>query len=232
MVRAYIGASLLAAALLAGCATRPAPQIAAPVVPIPQPVPMPLPPVGAAANMTIPVRLPDGSYATPNRNPSPAAAMWHLRAALNVAALGCDDAQGQVSASYNRLIAAERKVLAAAHRALEKEHGGMAAFDTAMTRLYNYFAQPAAKAGFCDTARALLAESAVLPAGGFAPFATTAIARIDRPFTDFYASYDSYRTELTAWRAGAAGPPRLAYDPAVFLFDGVTVGQPTRLASR
>ena len=56
-------------------------------------MPMPRPPAGAPATLVLPARLGDGSYATPNRALSPVAAVWHLRAALNVAALACGDGE-------------------------------------------------------------------------------------------------------------------------------------------
>ena len=80
---------------LAGCASKPAPlalQASAP--PAPALGPMPQPPAGAYAGMTIPARLADGSYPTPNQHLGYAATLWHLRVALNVAALGCRGAGG------------------------------------------------------------------------------------------------------------------------------------------
>lgn len=225
-------APLAVLAALAGCAGQKQAMAPAPS-PVPAPpvrVAAPVPPDGAAAGLTIPARLADGSYASPNRSLSAAGAVWHLRAAFNVAALSCPDTS--LAPAYNRLLAAHRQALAAAHRALTAEHGGMASFDPAMTRLYNYFAQPPVLARFCAAAAPLLREAAVLPAGSLEDFAGGALASIDRPFGEFYARYDRYRADLAAWRAGVAVAPRLAYDPAVFAPRPYVTGGRTALAAR
>lgn len=202
------------ALLLAGCATRPV-ELAAPIpVPVPfvpPPAPMPKPPQKAALNLTIPAKLADGSYLTPNRSLSPAATLWHLRAALNVAALACPDAA--LSGGYNTLLATHRRALADAHKAATREQGGAAPFDVAMTKVYNYFAQPPAQAGFCAEAVVVMAQATATSPEALPGFAVEALARLDRPFTDFYAAYDRYRTDLADWQAGRA-PPQIAYDLA------------------
>lgn len=216
MLRVHFALPLLA--LASACAGPE--RIAAPA---PLPVPAPLPtqtaapraPDGAATNLAIPERLADGSYATPNRNASAAAAAWHLRAAFNVAALNCNDPA--LAPAYNQFLKAHRGPLKDAHHALTREYGDTASFDPAMTRLYNYFAQPPVMAQFCTTAAPLLHQLAALPAADLPGVAPAALAQIDRPFTDFYARYDAWRADLAAWRAGV-GPttPRLAYATEVF----------------
>ena len=96
---------LLGAAFLSGCATRPAPVA---VLPAPLPVAVaPTMPAGAYPGMPIPAVGVDGSYFTPNRALSPAAAVWHLRAGLNVAALACRGPdETAVVARYNAVLAA------------------------------------------------------------------------------------------------------------------------------
>lgn len=191
----------------------------------------PLPPDGAAAGLTIPAKLADGSYATPNRSVSAAGAIWHLRAAFNVAALSCPDTA--LAPAYNKLLSTQRQALAAAHRALTAEHGGVASFDPAMTRLYNYFAQPPVLARFCAQAAPLLHQAAALAPGSIESFAGTALAAIDQPFGEFYARYDAYRTDFAAWQAGTLAVPRLDYDRTVFTANAaVTGGGRTVLASR
>lgn len=229
-----VPALLAVLATLAGCAGQK--QIVAPApIPVPAPAPVrvaaPLPPDGAASGLTIPARLADGSYATPNRAVSAAGAVWHLRAAFNVAALSCPDAT--LAPAYNRLLGTHRQALAAAHRTLTAEHGGMTSFDPAMTRLYNYFAQPPVLAHFCARAGPLLHQAATLPVGSLDGFAASALTSIDQPFGDFYARYDAYRTDLAAWRAGTLAAPRLDYDRTVFTANvAVTGGGRTVLASR
>ena len=107
-----------------------------------------------------------------------------------------------------------------------------------MTRLYNYFAQPGAQAAFCSAAAKVTGELA--GGGALDGTAPAALAELDRPFTDFYRSYDTYRTQLAAWQADrlqrasqplderprvvlasnapmrAGSTPRLEVDPAIF----------------
>lgn len=224
-------ASLAVLIALAGCAGQKQAMAPAPLpVPAPVRVTAPAPPDGAAAGLTIPARLADGSYATPNRNVSAAGAVWHLRAAFNVAALSCPDTA--LAPAYNRLLTTHRSALAVAHRALTAEHGGMASFDPAMTRLYNYFAQPPVLARFCAAAGPLLHQAAAMPAGSLEGFSGAALASIDRPFGEFYARYDRYRTDLAAWRADTLAAPRLDYDRTVFMVKATVTGGRTALAAR
>lgn len=223
------------AALLAGCATRPQPV--AVLAPAPVYAPAILPPGGASANLAIPVRRPDGSYPTPNQGLSAAANIWHLRVALNVAALGCRGAAEPLLVStYNQWIRSRSTTLAAAERALIGEYAGAtgdrAAYDGAMTRLYNYFAQPPAQPAFCAAAARVSREIAAVRPEALADYAAGAVPLLDAPFTDFYRAYDAYRVardnpQLAANAQArsaiaisattpAGKPPRLSVDPAVF----------------
>ena len=221
-----LGCACAVTALLAGCAAKPVTlaMAPAPVVVLP-PAPMPQPPAGATAGMAIPVRLADGSYATPNRSLTPAATLWHVRVALNVAALGCRGASGDtIVAGYNALLKTDKALLTKANRALMTQYaagqksGGEAAYDDAMTRLYNYFAQPGAQDDFCAAAASVVSDLATLPPAGDDAAAASALAKLDVPFVAFYSRYDAYRTELASWQAdrlrGALQPvderPRMA----------------------
>ena len=217
---------LATAAFLAGCAARPEPVALTPVAPPPPMVAAaaPLPPAGAASNLALPGRLPDGTWATPNRALSSEAAAWHLRAALNVAALGCRDAEEpQTVARYNALLGGKRAVLAAADAAVRAEYrarfgsGWQDAHDDAMTRVYNFFALPPVQAAFCAQARAVLADAARATAEDFVATAPAALARIEAPFITFYEDYERYRQARTAWAAARApAVPRLEVGAAVF----------------
>jgi hypothetical protein len=236
--RALAGLAIALVGLNA-CATRQV-EVAATPPPAPAPLgPMPQPPAGGYAGMTTPARQADGSYATPNRDLDAAAAVWHLRVALNVAALGCRGAEGAaITAGYNTMLTRDKAALARANAATIKAAGGQAAYDEAMTQLYNYFAQPSAKAAFCAAAASvttMLAGAATIDAA-----APAALAALDRPFTDFYRAYDGYRVQLAQWQvarsqramqpideaprvafasAAAVGPgnvPHLTVDPTIF----------------
>lgn len=225
---------------LASCARKPEPAPPPAPAPVAQaPAPMPKPPAGAAVGLTTPAALPDGSYPTPNRALSSAAMAWHLRSALNVAALQCNVSDPTIVAQYNLLIKTQGKSLTAAYKVLEAEYrkgGGdwQDRLDDSMTRLYNFFAQPPVQKEFCARAVPMIASAAALPAGSFDSFAATALPQLDQPFVEFYRNYDLYRVELAAWKSGGQSPaPRLAVDPVVLLGSNeVTLGKGVRVASR
>lgn len=194
-------AVILAASLLAGCAT----QQVAKAPPEKTPVSSrPRAPYGASDNLVTPPLAPDGRYATINHGIGEAETLWHLRAALNVAALGCrGTAEKSIVASYNKFLQRHKKALAAAYAAEKRGYRDRQAvgFDAHMTRVYNFFAQPPAQAPFCREAAAVSAEAATVPQAGLQAFAQSALPRLEAPFTQFYRAYDDYRRALAAWEA-------------------------------
>ncbi|MES2443638.1 MAG: hypothetical protein V4574_12475 [Pseudomonadota bacterium] len=174
----------------------------------------PAPPAGAARTQVIPPQDGLGRYATPNQGLSPHEVTWHFRAALNVAALGCRDfADAGMADAYNRMLTAEARPLAAADAGVKAQyrarHGGgwEAAHDRAMTRLYNYFAQPPAHTAFCAAARDILAQGEGLSPIEFPDFAAWALPRLDAPFTDFYRAFEAWQAADAAWRRQGSGAP-------------------------
>lgn len=172
----------------------------------------PVPPAGAAPTFRTPERDAAG-YVTPNRSLSAEETTWHVRVALNVAALGCRDAQVEATtAAYNAILTTDREPLAQAASAVERlyraRHGAawQAAQDDAMTRLYNFFAQPPAHDAFCAEAQAVLRESATVAPANFAPFAAAALPRLEAPFLAFFEAYDGYRRDLAGWQARHPAP--------------------------
>lgn len=110
---------------------------------------------------------------------SPAAAAWHLRSGLNVAALACrGPEEGAIVAGYNRLLADRRTELADVYRTVSREYGAPAVFDAAMTRLYNTFAQPASQAALCANALTVLDAAAAHDRPLGEGFATAALAML------------------------------------------------------
>ncbi|MDT8760007.1 hypothetical protein MZO42_14995 [Sphingomonas psychrotolerans] len=177
----------------------------------------PAPPAGAAPNQMIPLRDAQGRYATPNRDLSRDEASWHVRSALNVAALGCRDAaEPETVAAYNRLLRVQRDSLAAADagvKSLYRARNGAGwedIHDRQMTRVYNFFAQPTAHDGFCMAAREVLARAETVEPAQFADFAAEALPRLEAPFTDFYRAYDAYKVEFAAWQRGDMAPVAMA----------------------
>jgi hypothetical protein len=200
---------------LSACAGRTPQLVVAPPVllPVAEAPPPPALPAGASPGMAVPAMLADGSFPTPNRALTPAAAVWHLRAGLNVAALACRADEATVVARYNAFIGTHRVELAQAEAAYAAEFrtgGGdwRDRYDDAMTRLYNYYATPPAQAAFCATAAELLAEAEAAPTQSVAAFATGRLSALDRPFTDFYRAYDAWRSaQVPNTPAPATLPP-------------------------
>lgn len=192
-----VAAGALVCIQLAGCGPRPS---RAPT-PTPSPAPSrpaPMPPSGALPGLSLPEGDGKGGFRTPNSGIGAAEAAWHVRSALNVAALACDD-RGIV-ASYNALLKRQKTALAAAHKAELSRSGSASAMDVHMTRLYNFFAQPPVQRRFCAAAGGVATEA--VSAKDFQQFAASAIDRLDRPFQDFYGSYQDYQRDVTAWKAG------------------------------
>ncbi|WP_426165474.1 SPOR domain-containing protein [Sandarakinorhabdus sp. DWP1-3-1] len=110
--------------------------------------------------------------------------VWHLRAALNVAALACPSRTGgAIVDRYNRLLRDRKAPLAEAYQAevavFRGRHGDgwQAPFDRSMTSLYNRFAAPDGQAAFCREADAIAAEALATP--DLAAFAGPALLRIE-----------------------------------------------------
>lgn len=189
---------LVALVAAGGCARKAPPPPVASAPPPAAMVPAAMP-AGARPGMAIPAHLPDGSWATPNRNLSAAGKLWHLRSALNVAALACRGPQeAAIIADYNMLLARQKPALAGAEAALSTEYraaGGnwRDAYDDQMTRLYNFFAQDVARERFCAAAQDALAEVQVVPAAELPAFADQRLPRLEQPFTDFFAAYERWR---------------------------------------
>lgn len=247
-MRRYVALTAVGLALLAGCAVRPKLVAVAPPLPAPAPAPLAMP-KGAYVGMQIPALMADGRYVTPNRNLSADGAIWHLRAALNVAALACRGPdEATIVAGYNALLSGQKTVLNGAQARLTAEYkasGGdwQDRYDDQMTRLYNFFSQSQTRDAFCNAAVETLADSAAVTPADLPAFAAGRLAVLEKPFTDFYASYDAWRAERAAANrmamantvqpaprtvqmvpaATPAARPRLELDPSVFAEPTATV---------
>jgi hypothetical protein len=206
LTRARAFLALGTVATLAGCA-RQAP-VAVSAAPEPTPARPELPAYLGA--ITPPAVGPDGSYQTINRGIDALQTMWHVRAALNVAAIGCRGTDGgtAIIASYNAMLTGEKKALDTANKSVEasfRARYGAAAWQSAhdayMTRLYNFFAQPAAKPAFCAAAAPLATQAATTPPSEFAAFTTAALPQLEAPFIDVFRQVDNYHAAVAAWDA-------------------------------
>lgn len=120
---------------------------------------------------------------------APLETVWHFRAALNVAALGCRDAdEATTVAAYNHLLHREDAVLGQANDAITRRYQAQYgahwedAREHEMTQLYNFFAQPAAQAEFCATAKQVLARAEDVAPADLPAFARASLAQLEAPF--------------------------------------------------
>ncbi|SEK49198.1 hypothetical protein SAMN05216382_0509 [Sphingomonas palmae] len=201
--RANIASMLFCAAAfaLSGCTTQQASIQPPPVVatlPPPPAVP-PVMPAGGYIGMKSPTKRADGRYFTPNLDNTDQAAVWHLRNALNVAALGCDQAGGGVLAPYNEWLQTHATVIDRYYQALLREWQAAGwwdwqrVYDDNQTRIYNFYAQPAIRTAFCAAARKEVVQVGQVADDDLPTFARAALLRLDRPFVDFFAAYDAWR---------------------------------------
>ncbi len=206
----------LGAALVAGCSGGHKSQ--PPVTP-PPPAPQgqaPQPPMGASAGMIVPPLGADGRRVTPNRDLSSAETLWHVRMALNVAALACEAHGGAARISYNALLKTHKAALARTNSTVDAEYKarygtqGLAMRDTMDTRVYNFFALPPVQDQFCaraaDVARTFNGKASAELAG----YAPTALAALEEPYLVFYDAYAAYQERLRAWRAADGGAQTLS----------------------
>jgi len=172
----------------------------------------PLPPDNAAPNLVLPPHRADGQFVTPSDGVAGMEAVWHMRAALNVAALGCPGEK--FVSGYNALLRRHSASFAAANTAVSLRYrasagaGAEAARDKAMTKLYNFFAQVPGHADFCALAGQVLDEVMSVDSAELPRYATAVIAELQSPFQAFYARYEAYRDSLAAV---AAHTPRVTY---------------------
>jgi cell division septation protein DedD len=169
----------------------------------------PLPPMGAAPGMTLPAVGPDGKRITPNRDLGPREALWHVRMALNVAALSCRNPDTQAAlANYNRMLSTHNALLAATNDAIDADYRrrfgaqAVATRDSHNTRTYNFFALPPVQPAFCRAAVGVGAEAVAMDASQLVAFAPTALARLERPFFAFFDAYAGYQADTARWQSG------------------------------
>ncbi len=197
-------ASVTALALVAGCSTPKKEAVAPP--PVIETV-RPVPPMGAVAGMSIPDVGPDGKRLTPNRGVTSNTALWHVRMALNVAALSCHDAGDRARLQYNQMLHVHKAVLGEANAAVDRnytyEYGGtgLARREQLNTVVYNFFSLPPVQPTFCKAAIDVGAKMLSMPSGALLAYAPEALAALEKPFQDFYEAYADYLRRLAEWQA-------------------------------
>jgi hypothetical protein len=205
--------------VVAACAPAPKPVVVAPPPVAPPPVavipPRPLPPGGAAATMRVPMLGTDGVRVTPNRGLTREENIWHLRSAINVAALNCQGVVwGEIAQNYNKYLQVHKSRLATANKAVDAEYvkrypgqNGLRVRDTKTTDLYNYFALPPVRAEFCDKSLIKSRELVALQSAALPEYSFGALSDVDATFINFFNAYEQYQVDLANWNAKYGPPP-------------------------
>ncbi len=157
----------------------------------------------------------DGVRITPNRGLTTEENIWHLRSALNVAALNCQGViWGEIAQNYNQYLKLHKTRLAKANKAVDAEYvkrypgqNGLRVRDTQTTDLYNYFALPPVRAEFCNKALAKSRELLALQSAALPEYSFGALNEVDATFLNFYNAYAQYQVDLANWNARYGPPP-------------------------
>jgi len=226
-------AALAGATLLAGCAAKappPPPAVAARPAPVVEAVPYrPLPPGGAHYVMSMPSRGPDGRRITVNSNLTDDQLVWNLRSAWNVAALNCLSPEYEpILTGYRGFLSRNVRSLKAVNDRLEKSYtsrfrvrrDAIVARDGYTTQVYNFFAEPAARAGFCRAALDMANRAQATPPSDPLAFARANFDGLLAPFEQFFDEYEAYQRASAEWDAkwgaqyGASQPGWVAVQQA------------------
>lgn len=131
-----------------------------------------------------------------------------MRVALNVAALACrGSGSGSLVSGYNAMLQKRQGLLADAQAAALIEYGGrggQAEYDSAMTKLYNYYAQPLAQGQFCEAARRVQQAEGDVDETSFRNFTSAALVDLNAPFAAhrdearLASAYVAYQTAAPA----------------------------------
>lgn len=172
----------------------------------------PTPPFGASATTIVPAVRPDGLRQTINRDIGPLQTLWHVRAALNVAALSCTAPQYErLVDDYNAFITNNKSFLRNANNAIIRKFrrdvgsGYKSAHDRHMTRLYNYWSFSPLRRPFCDQAVEVSQRAIITKSDDLTAFGADALVQLEKPFNDFYAAFEEYERDLEAWRVQYGG---------------------------
>ncbi|SCW67801.1 hypothetical protein SAMN02927924_02058 [Sphingobium faniae] len=202
--RFFSAASITTLALIAGCSTPKKPAVAPP--PVIETI-RPVPPMGAVEGMSIPDVGPDGKRLTPNRGVTSNTALWHVRMALNVAALSCHGAGDLARLQYNQMLHVHKAVLGEANAAVDRnykfEYGatGIGRREQLNTVVYNFFSLPPVQPTFCKAAVEVGAKMLSMPSASLLTYAPEGLAALEKPFQDFYEAYADYLRRLAEWQA-------------------------------
>lgn len=203
-VKIQLFAAGAAVTFLAACQAAPPAPAPAPVVQ-PQYTPRaPTPPFRASATTIVPPLRADGLRQTINRDIGPLQTLWHVRSALNVAALSCTGPlYDRITDDYNAFIKNNSSSLRRANNAIKakfrRENSDRKAHDRHMTSLYNYWSFSPIRRPFCDQAVQVSQRAIVTKSKDLNAFAAEALPELEKPFNNFYLAFEEYQRDLEAW---------------------------------
>ncbi|AUX69294.1 hypothetical protein CHX26_07100 [Porphyrobacter sp. HT-58-2] len=160
--------------------------------------------------MDMPARGPDGQRITVNSNLSDDQLVWNLRSAWNVAALNCLAPEYQpILDGYRAFLTKNTRSLKAVNDRIEKSYtsrfrvrrDAIVARDGYTTQVYNFFAEPAARAGFCRAALDMANNALAAPPSDPLAFARASFGGLLAPFEQFFDEYEAYQIASAEWDA-------------------------------
>ena len=140
--------------------------------------------------------------------------VWNLRSAWNVAALNCLAPEYQpILDGYRAFLNGNVRALKAVNDRIEKGYtsrfrarrDAMVARDGYTTQVYNFFALPAARAGFCRAALDLANRALAAPPTDPTTFAQANFDGLLMPFDQFFNDYEAYVQASGEWDAKWGG---------------------------
>ena len=204
IVSVAFGVGLLSACMTPAAAPPPPP----PPAPVVETIPArPLPPRGAAYVMQIPSKNALGQRETVNLGVSDDERVWHFRSAWNVAGLNCvSDQYAPIVTAYSAYISDHKRELKAINdridRVYRRENGGrrsgIRAREAQMTSVYNFFALPPARAGFCAAVLDVSNRYLLAPVDPV-DFANSNFGVLEQAFEQFFLDYEKYQRDSAAW---------------------------------
>jgi hypothetical protein len=160
--------------------------------------------------MTVPAKGADGRRITVNSNLSNDQLVWNLRSGWNVAALNCLTPEYEpILQGYRAFLAKNVRGLKAVNDRIEKSYtsrfkvrrDAIVARDGYTTHVYNFFAEPAARAGFCRAALDMANRALATPPTDPLAFAQANFDGLIAPFEQFFDEYEAYERASAEWDA-------------------------------
>jgi len=194
--------------------------------------------------MQIPGKNAEGKRLTVNRDLSQDEKVWHFRSAWNVSALNClGENYAPILEGYSSYILDYKRPLKRVNDRVEKEYrvrersrrAALLAREKHMTRVYNFFALPTARANFCTAMLDIANRFIAAPPADAEQFALSNFDRVEQPFDQFFSDYETYQNMSAQWDAeygavyGPSQPGWVAVQRARAngeVIPGVEVGNP------